>query len=496
MTITGSPDFFSVASSAAVGRPSPQARENARMRSQFAHPNFRTGGRNNRRQNLGTLVHRHLLAVLLYQHLLSSTHIQEYSVSEMNDELTLLPWGVVTDFLEVKDVLNGRAVCIGWKLGIEEGLSMDWCERHLSLALKHRNCVLIPPTGISVLDASWNKGATQEKLRSLFVQNRLQKHDITTNMVETNHWKQFLLSSRVVRSIPQSLTVAFSNEDGRFCISTEQNNTMKCQPMICSDCPLRPNTIKDYRRTRETSTSNDSMLNERYHEIDGSLNLAKCPERSFVCPNCHTKESLVLGDFSYKSTPDYSTLRLLHDILTFTPCQEVSYSTAVSENEPIDLNIIASSRRVPKKLKLSVESEVPFPPRYVEMALPTREEPIPMPKDAKFGISIHCTHCRDFAILAPAAVCWHSDFVCHKRGQVTYQDGKEITLGGVLVRSKCSAPNCQKATSCPDCSHRVWHDPYTRTGGSSHVRRSSHCVTCKETYCSEHAWLSTTCHHW
>ena len=418
----------------------------------------------------------------------------------MNAELTLLPWGVVTDFLELKDVLSVRAVCIGWKLGIEDGLSIDWCERHLSLALKRRNCVLVPPTGISVLDISWNKEATQEKLRSLFIQHRLHKHEITTNMVETNHWNQFLLCSKVMKCIPQSLTVAFSKEHGRFCIPAEQNNSVKCQPMICSSCSVPPSTTKDFR----SCTRSDSTLNERYGVKDRSQKLTKCHHSSLipggiVCPNCRTEKSLVLGDFSYKSTPDYSTLRLLHDILTFTPCQEASYSTSVSENSEnvsFDTNVITSTRRLPKKPRLNIESEVPFPPRYVEMALPTREEPIPMPKDAKFGISIHCTNCRDFAIMAPAAVCWHSDFVCQKRGQVTYIDGKEITLGGVLVRSKCSAPNCQKATSCPDCSHRVWHDPYTRTGGTSQVRRSSHCVTCEETYCSEHAWLSTTCHHW
>jgi len=425
----------------------------------------------------------------------------------MNTELTLLPWGVVTDFLGLKDVLNVRAVCMGWKLGIEDGLSIDWCEMHLSRALIRRNCVLVPPTGISVLDVSWNKGATQEKLRSLFIQHQLHKHEeeITTNTVlETNHWNQFLLCSKVMKCIPQSLTVAFSKDDGRLCIPASQNHSLKCQPMICSttSCPLRLNTTKDFRCTTHT----DSTVNERCGKKDWSQNLTKCHDSSLipgdiVCPNCRTEKSLVLGDFSYKSTPDYSTLRLLHDILTFTPCQEASYyPTGVSENSenvPVDTNIISSTGRPPKKPKLNnIDSEVPFPPRYVEMALPTREEPIPMPTDAKFGISIHCTNCRDFAIMAPAAVCWHSDFVCQKRGQVAYIDGKEITLGGVLVRSKCSAPNCQKATSCPDCSHRVWHDPYTRTGGTSQVRRSSHCVTCQETYCSEHAWLSTTCHHW
>jgi len=408
-----------------------------------------------------------------------------------------LPWGVVTDFLTLEDILSGRSVSRDWKLHFEDNVSMDWCQTNLSMALRRSNCLLVPPSGGATLDASWDKDATQEKLRSVFVMDQGLKTDKKANGTEINHWRQFLLCMRLMKSIPQSVTIAFSEEDGRHCIAQDQSHSEPPSQswfsgIICSAW------ASDASAKNEDNSSTKNNKPDMSEQQARSINNLPA---GIQCPNCHSDDgsSLVLGDFSYKSTPDPSTLRLLHDVLTFTPYQESLYSTAsihTGENLAFDPNAQFSSPPPSKKRKLGVGAEVSFPPRYAEMADTMRDAPVRLPTDAKFGISIHCTKCRDFAVIAPAAVCWHSDFVCHQRGRVIYRNGKEITLGGALVRSKCSAPSCQKAVSCPDCSHRTWHDPYSRGGCKGQVARSSHCVMCNETYCSDHAWISTMCHNW
>ena len=181
------------------------------------------------------------------------------------------------------------------------------------------------------------------------------------------------------------------------------------------------------------------------------------------------------------------------------------------------------------------------PPTYCDMAMPCRTTPIPYKPDNKHAISLHCTSCNEFGILAPASICWDPNFPCHQRGmyltdrqheeqgQLVLVDGHQAStaslaaapsvighhqetkdptmVGGMLVRTRCSTAGCDRPTLCWQCHHSIWHHPYDDGGtnwmnfsqanlGSPTVRHSSHCPSCRETYCHEHAWLCTICHHW
>ena len=190
------------------------------------------------------------------------------------------------------------------------------------------------------------------------------------------------------------------------------------------------------------------------------------------------------------------------------------------------------------------------PPMYCDMAIPCRTTPIPYKPDNKHAISLHCTSCNEFGILAPASICWDPNFPCHQRGMyltdrqqddqdpvedndghqasmkalatdpsINDDDGKNdgsrfrridptpTMVGGMIVRTRCSTAGCNRPTLCWQCHHSIWHHPYDDGGtnwmnysqanlGSPTVRHSSHCPSCRETYCHEHAWLCTICHHW
>lgn len=211
-----------------------------------------------------------------------------------------------------------------------------------------------------------------------------------------------------------------------------------------------------------------------------------------ICPKCCTTESrtLVLSDFSYKAHENFPSHRLAHVDLMWNPHLDNTHKQKDTDCEGISSR---PSKR-PKNGTNTSQSPLQFPPRYAETALTIRSEPIPLKTDAKFCISIHCSACREFAIWAPASVCRHVDYVCHERGRQLQADN--TTLGGALVRTKCSLPDCNQAIACPYCAHQIWHEPYSSSGGQRQVRHVSHCDVCRETYCADHAWVSTVCHHW
>ena len=189
------------------------------------------------------------------------------------------------------------------------------------------------------------------------------------------------------------------------------------------------------------------------------------------------------------------------------------------------------------------------PPLYCDMAIPHRASPLPYKRDNKHALSIHCSSCNEFGILAPASVCWDQSFPCHQRGlylsdqqqqdgsaekakdesrpkttpksalqinengfDESIDDGSQhqidpTMIGGILVRTRCSAAGCERPILCGQCHHAIWHEPYGNGGtnwmgvsqsnlASPTIRHSSHCPSCRETYCHEHAWLCTICHHW
>ena len=148
-------------------------------------------------------------------------------------------------------------------------------------------------------------------------------------------------------------------------------------------------------------------------------------------------------------------------------------------------------------------------------AIPKRHRPIqPNKSDSSHAISIHCSKCYKFALIAPAGQCWNDLYCCPLRGRRQYneEDGGITIFGGAFTRTKCSVEKCNLPISCHACSHTNVHDSYNQIieeGGEENseeigesttqkVRKhaAASCDTCCETYCEEHSWITTACHHW
>ena len=148
------------------------------------------------------------------------------------------------------------------------------------------------------------------------------------------------------------------------------------------------------------------------------------------------------------------------------------------------------------------DSSLSFPPRYNDPGIPMRQRPIPYDADGKHFLSIHCSHCEQFAILTPVTTCWNANFPCHLVGSQIPNDKYGTIVGGMLVRSQCSASDCTQATLCRACQSTHLHLPYGSNANDDTISEqekvtlSSHCPTCQESYCTDHAWHSTVCHHW
>lgn len=402
--------------------------------------------------------------------------------------MSCLPWGALTDFLSLRDVLTLRLVSREWNQSLNEGASMEWCRANLSTILKGRNSFLFESSNGS-LDSSWQIGATQNNMQDLL----LSKHPKATTCLG-----QLLKVLRVIQSLPQAIVVADSDKYGRQCWPVQYDKTSNTSQIVeWGSCQgvnyLRPQNrapSENPRITSGKSTANQDGCASTNTNIIPPTCIPNLPS-DLICPKCHINgaRTLVLSEFSYRAQEDFPRSRLAHANLVWNPHLDNTHTMM----DP-DCDISSSPSKRVKKDSSTCPTLAPFPPRYVETALPTRSEPIPLQRDAKFCISIHCTACREFAIWAPASVCRHVDYVCHERGRQIQSDN--TTLCGALVRTKCSLPDCNQAIACPYCAHQVWHEPYTADGEQRQVRHVSHCDVCRETYCSDHAWVSTVCHHW
>ena len=373
---------------------------------------------------------------------------------------------------------------------------MEWCRANLSTMLKAQNTFLFESSN-GTLDAAWQIGATQHNFQELL---------LTKQSSSSTCFDQFLAVLRVLRCLPQAVVVAYSDSYGRHCRPIQYNKDLNrsqivewgpCQQVNDSSCESLQKCPPNQAQDENSWISRDewTALQDRYAAMK-----TNCIHPSFIinlpadliCPKCCTKDSptLVLSEFSYRAHENSPSHRLAHVNLVWNPHLDNVHAQKVSACED---NPLPSSKR-PKNDTSTNTSTVPFPPRYAEAGLPLRSEPTPLKNDAKFCICIYCTACREFAIWAPASVCRHVDYVCHERGRQLQSEN--TTLGGALVRTKCSLPACNQATACPHCAHQTWHAPYSSVGGHSQVRHVSHCDVCRETYCSEHAWVSTVCHHW
>eukprot|EP00814_Leptocylindrus_danicus_P019632 CAMPEP_0116023420 /NCGR_PEP_ID=MMETSP0321-20121206/11587_1 /TAXON_ID=163516 /ORGANISM="Leptocylindrus danicus var. danicus, Strain B650" /LENGTH=609 /DNA_ID=CAMNT_0003494709 /DNA_START=707 /DNA_END=2536 /DNA_ORIENTATION=- len=117
--------------------------------------------------------------------------------------------------------------------------------------------------------------------------------------------------------------------------------------------------------------------------------------------------------------------------------------------------------------------------------------------DAKFGIAIHCTHCRQFAITAPACPCdISSDHHCISKN-VLYTHYRPIISNHAnsvtLVRSQCARLNCNKPVPCQSCNNeaqRLAGPPSISLSSSSSSRNNNHttntnCPRCHRRFCMD-----------
>lgn len=411
--------------------------------------------------------------------------------------LMTLPWGAIIEFCTIKDVLDARLVCREWLQGIEQEAAADWCAKVFSESLQKQNAFLFHAPG-STLDYAWRKGATQVDVSSLI--------DPVGAIQPSGHGclDRLFKVMRVMKCLPESAVVAFSSKDGRHCLpicwDPGTNETSfpafpACQRVNCRTCSLKPPA-----KTPDSSTSQLERhlnLHNEEGEIDLTAYTPRCIQNlpaDLVCPKCMAvdQRTLVLSEFTYKAPHACRSDKPSHTPLTWTPDLDEEEEVF---NEAQD-SLVPHGHKRKRRTDFSDPSQPPsFPPKYAEMALPDRSTPLQLPTDCKHCISIYCVACKEFAIWSPAAVCWNSDFVCRERGRQLCSPEGDTFIGGVLVRKKCSLPDCRKAVSCPYCAHQVWHTPYVQSRGER-IRRASHCDVCRETYCGEHSWVSTVCHHW
>jgi hypothetical protein len=412
-----------------------------------------------------------------------------------------LPWAVITEYASVQEVLQARLVCRDWCLAVTESVGLDWCAQHLSQCLRDRNLYLLTNT-----NSEWKTSVTQTNVTDLLV--------VQANSSSTSCLDQWLRVLRVMKHLPASIAVAFSAKYGRHCVPMTWDdqtktsailNYSKCQTPNCPTCQLKPPARKE--KTKNDSIDHHLELHNKRGPIDLTHYAPKCIPNipsDLTCPHCRTRDrrTLVLSEFSYQSAPAAATDRPNNVQLTWTPRQDdETDGELISEEEEDSSNYKDHTTLSPPAAKRSKLESVAdedfstpsssFPPSqvYDDMAIPIRHEPIRLKSDSKHAMSMHCVQCQKFAILAPAGVCLDREIVCPERGR--HLDDSTI-LGGVLVRTQCTLPDCHKPIGCSQCAHHTWHDAYD---GGERIRRLSHCDTCKQVYCDEHAWISIVCHH-
>eukprot|EP00980_Cylindrotheca_fusiformis_P030564 scaffold25036_cov166-Cylindrotheca_fusiformis.AAC.3 len=389
-----------------------------------------------------------------------------------------LPWKAITPFCTLDQVLNARLVRRSLCEVIGNGLSPQECADYLSHFLVQRNIFFIPHL------QHWKESATQEVDAQMFG---------TANDL---HLDKLLRVFRVMKHLPESMAVAFSGKHGRHCLPLKWDEEEKrakihtyapCRrgKSNCASCRLKLKVRESESSFRPTNNVYDGIeaYDKQQRQIDLHEYSSKCIPNlpnDLICPQCKVgdRRTLVLSEFSYKS--DVHSRRPDCVLLSFTP----SFRSSEKEEQP-----------APKRQKTAERAANPgaslFPPRYDDMAIPTRLYPLELKPDCKFAMSIHCTNCQEFGIFAPAAVCWNQDFCCAFRRT---QPLDATMVGGTMTRKKCSVNDCNRPTCCPQCAHDSSHHAY-EDDRAQVVLRTYHCCSCNQTYCDADAWLSTTCHH-
>jgi hypothetical protein len=398
------------------------------------------------------------------------------------DVISLAPWELIAEFNNLDEVLNIRlssrtlAECVS-------RLSPFVCASFLKSRLVATNVVLVN-------NQTWKKPCED------FV-------SYLTSRSGQDPFDVLIFTLRTLHFLPMEVAVAFSGKFGRHSIPLEMDegtNTLRamtyplCQKSKCSSCRFRiphdkqgKDAVYDFISIRHAKQNLD--LIRFYPKCIPNL------PANLHCPFCRYsgERTLVLSMISYKSSGlDYWSL-------TFTPYNEVDYSEAEGNDESDD-----DEHSIPPTLKRSrsdslTKESFAYPNTHHDCAIPHFDEYIPADQNnTKYAISIHCTECENFGVVAPATPCLDRAFACHHVASPIEFAGQKSTIGRILVRNKCA--KCNRATLCRSCCLRQRHKPYACDLNQESVTRKFWCEFCNPTaddgiYCPSCAYLATVCHH-
>ncbi|CAB9517164.1 expressed unknown protein (Partial), partial [Seminavis robusta] len=464
------------------------------------------------------------------------------------DPIAVFPlWHLVVDFLDLVDVLQARLVCRRWNSGLCEstsangsssGVSVQQCVRFLDAILQRQNVVLA--TGhVPTVDAHWTLGllSSQPDWKR---RERLASFLLESDGSSRGHFDKMLLVLRVLQHLPSQMGICYNSKWGRHAWAMQWNaNTHTSEPRIyhpssfqvCTTqedattttpddiptvasgpanlfqtSPARHGPNNDYdihdtlqlmKHKTDYGIVTEETIQERwdlnrYHHDPSLPNLPsdlRCP----LC--CSDRRTLQLSEFPYQSQPtngdDFITPLGYRtaNVLTLTPAETTNdHSSSSPSYQELAIPIIRSQDNL---------QSTTIPQLHPKPHL-------------KHAMTLHCTHCRQFALVAPGGMCWSSKFPCKSRSKTfsihesttssTSKTDIKTWMGGMLVRTRCSERNCPRPVFCHECSHATSHAHYPTTQQQQppppQLQHSSRCDHCHLDYCPAHAWLSTVCHHW
>jgi hypothetical protein len=411
------------------------------------------------------------------------------SGDENNNDNENLPWGFISEFLTLPELLVTRQVSHAVADAVHD-VSPQKCGALLEQALRRRNIHLLPYR-------SWDRPIQDQPSVTDMLIRDVDEHTASLDGM--------LRCFRVLKHLPQQVAVAFSGKYGRHCVPMEWDSTREqtqlrlyepCSRRRCRTCRLRVPVCDDPKAEINAHIQIENKHGERMDMTRFYCTCVPNLPRDLICPSCRRNDerTLVLSAVSYRSSASASGRTLL----TYTPYPKED-DTEEEENSDNDGQGLETATR--KKQKLKKESvSFSFPDMRDDVALPTRWEPLNRSNDAKHGIAIHCVSCEQFGVATPAGPCMDARFPCHDRKRTVMVGKHASTLGGVFVRTKCSNRDCNHPVACEACSHRVTHPAYEReraaTRSEAAVEYKNRCQTCDLTYCSTCSWLATVCHHW
>lgn len=403
----------------------------------------------------------------------------------------MFPWEIIAEFSDIDDVLNLRLV----SRALAESMSQ----------LSPYTCASFLQARLIALQLSLVTNKTWKKPCDDYVAFLTQPPD--TSPLDT-----LLRTLRTLRYLPMEMAIAYSGKYGRHAIPLKLNwETKTLESTSFPEC-RRPNCATCRFRIPHDSDGNSDVYNyitirQKDHRFDLTKFYPKCIPNlpaDLCCPSCRSsrERTLVLSMLSYKS----AGLDKLS--LTFTPYNEDDFSEAegdVGDSSEDDEEVQDRSSPNQKRARYDDDVVLPdssfaFPHIHDDCSLPHRDEFTP-PGDndnGKFAISLHCTSCEEFGIVAPANPCMMEMFACHHATTSMDFAGRQSTVGVVLVRSRCHS--CDQATLCRSCCLRQMHRPYANRANQEQRFWTCWCQNCNPSaesgvYCPTCAWMTTLCHH-